>query len=131
MRRPLDTHWRKATCEEVGCEAFRNGYVTTVDISTNLGRKQFYFITHSKRRSYSAQRVSVYVFKFVFPPGTICMRDYDHKLPIEREPVYLVHEGDWRGNPRGGSSYIHGRGEDWVDQFANHQISLAETLKRG
>jgi hypothetical protein len=59
------------------------------------------------------------------------MRYEDHKLPLDRMPFFLVHEGDWRGNPRGGAPHVHKRAIDWVDEFANHQVRLAETLRRG
>jgi len=131
MRRPRSTHWRRATCEEVDCRAYIEGFVTTVDIGTELGQRQFHFITHDKKRSYSMQRVGPTVVKFLFKPGTICMGYEDHKVPLDKLPFFLVHEGDWRGNPRGGSPFVHKRVIDWVDDFATHQMKLAETLRRG
>src|ERR1700733_771451 len=66
---PLRTHWRTGTCEEAGCEAHRSGWVTTVDLSTDLGQKQAHYIMHDKSRRWTMQRVSLTIVKFVYGPG--------------------------------------------------------------
>lgn len=131
MSMPLASHWRPATCEEVGCEAYRNGWVTTVDTSTDLGQRQYEYITHDKTRSHSMQRPSLALAKFVFAPGNRCFRSGDHKLPLERPATFYVAEGDWRGNPRGIPVRVHSRAEDWCEDFAEHQDRLATAIQRG
>jgi hypothetical protein len=102
-----------------------------VDTGTELGQKQFYYLTHDTDRKYSMQRVDQTLFKFLYGPGNPCFRRGDHRVPIGRPPFYLVAEGDWRGNPRGTPAFRHRRVEDWVDEFANHQNSIAAAIKRG
>lgn len=129
MRFPLKTHWRQATCEEVDCEAYRCGWVTTVDIGTELGQKQFYFITHDKERSCSMQKSGDTLFKFLFGPGQRCFASGNHRVRLERIPQALVIPGDFR--QRTGPVQVHKRIDDWVDDFANHQNRIKTQLERG
>ena len=133
MARPLRTHWRKATCEEYGCDMFVHGGVLTMDLATELGQKQFHYATNDKSRSHSMQRVTATIIKFVYPPGTICFEPIrsTHRVPADRPPFYLVSGGDWRGNPRGTPRYIHRGPEDWTDDFATHQDKLSAIQQRG
>ena len=131
MSMPLTTHWRKATCEEIECEAQRNGWVSTFDLSTELGRKQFAYCQADKSRSYSMQRPSADLVKLVYKPGNECFRRSDHRLPLERPARFVVAGGDWRGNPRRTPARVHVRAEDWVEDFSEHQDALASAIERG
>lgn len=128
---PARTHFRPATCDEVDCDAYRNGWVTTVDLSTDLGQRQYEYITHDRTRGCSMQRVSMTLVKFVFRPGNRCFRSGDHKLPVGRPATLYVAEGDWRGNPRGIPVRVHRTPENWVEDFALHQDRLATVIQRG
>jgi len=133
MSLPLSTHWRPATCEEVDCPDFINGFVLTVDTSTDLGQKQYYYVTHDKSRKYSMQRLNQYTYKFIYGPGNnpFAGPAHEHRLPIGREPYWLVRGGDWRGNPRGIETRVHTKPEFWVEDCADNQQKLAEFEKRG
>lgn len=128
---PLGSHWRQATCLEYECEDFQTGFVLSIDTSTDLGQKQYFYVTHDRDRSYTMQRVAPDLYKFVYKPGNECFKRGEHRVPIGRPPFYLVHEGDWRGNPRGTPTLRHRRPEDWIDQFANHNQELSDAVKRG
>jgi hypothetical protein len=77
--------------------------------------------------------------EFSFPPGQRCFSTVvrsdrvvaGHPMRIDRPELFLVSDGDWRGNPYGTAPYVHTRPEDWVDDFANHQNALAEAAQRG
>jgi hypothetical protein len=133
-RAPLATHWRPATCEEAECEHFLHGFVLSVDLSTDLGQKQYHYVTkEDKERSYSIQRISMDLVKVVYGPGNPCFEPYrsQHRVPIGRPPFYLVADGDFRGNPRGTPVRRHFCVEDWVDDFANHQDKVSTVMQRG
>lgn len=126
---PLASHWRPATCDEVRCEAYRTGWVTTIDTSTELGRRQHHYLSHDKTRSYSVQRVSLTLFKFVYAPGNRCFRSGDHRLPLERPAVFTVRGGDWRAATT--QARVHARARDWVEDFSEHLDALATARQRG
>ncbi|ACU71749.1 hypothetical protein Caci_2840 [Catenulispora acidiphila DSM 44928] len=50
---------------------------------------------------------------------------------MEREPLYLVRGGDWRGNPTGQLPLKHSGPESWVDDFGEHQENITEEIERG
>ena len=68
---------------------------------------------------------------FRFEAGQRCFRADEHRARLERPEIYLVRDGDWRGNPRGTEPRRHASAADWVDDFANHQETLANRLKEG
>jgi hypothetical protein len=125
---PLRTHWRPATCEEIRCGPYLHGWVTTVDLDTDLGRRQYEFITHDKERRYSVQRVSVTLVKFAYAPGFPCFNRSRHRLPLERPAKFIVAHGDFR---RYLGSRVHASAEDWTEDFSIHQDKLRTALERG
>jgi hypothetical protein len=131
MSAPLHSHWRNATCEEYECDDFLYGFVMTANISTDLGKKQAYYLMHDKERSFHIQRVSQDIVKFIYGPGNRCFKSGDHRIQSGRPPFYLVSGGDWRGNPRGTPTFQHRRPEDWADDCGEHQLRIAETVQKG
>lgn len=128
---PVRTHWRQATCEEAGCEAYRHGWVSTFDLSTDLGQAQYEHCKNDRERSFSMQRASLTLAKFIYPPGNRCFRSGDHRVPLERPARFYVAGGDFRGNPRRVPVRVHSRAEDWVEDFSAHQDRIATAIQRG
>lgn len=127
---PKRTHWRPGTCEEVRCEAYRHGWVTTVDLGTDLGQRQAHFISHDKTRSWSMQRPSERIVKFVFGPGQKCFAADEHRVRIPKPDNFLVVGGDFRGNPRG-ERRRHVNGLDWAEECAEHVDKINTAHRRG
>jgi hypothetical protein len=127
---PMRTHWRSASCEEYECDDFLKGFITTVDMTTDLGQKQFHYLSHDRTRTYRMEQLNIYVVQFIYGPGNRCFRSDEHRIPTGRPARYLVVGGDWRGNPER-SGRIHRCAEDWVDDNANHLIKLQDVIKRG
>jgi hypothetical protein len=135
MRRPLGTHWRKATCAEYECNEYLRGFVLKIDLGTDLGQRQYHYVTHDRTRSYTLDRVGDRLVHVLYGPGNECFasaaKEATHIVQNGRPPFYLVSGGDWRGNPRGTPRYVHRRPEDWVENFAEHQDKLATIKQRG
>lgn len=127
LRSPLTTHWRNALCQDVDCDAYANGWQTTLDLSTELGVEQAKYIRFKSGRHFTVEE-HLPLVTLTFPPGQQCFRP--HYVPLEREPTLIVRDGDWRGNPTG-YRRVHTRVEDWIDDFANNQISVAEGIENG
>ncbi|MGW6502971.1 hypothetical protein [Nonomuraea angiospora] len=126
---PLPTHWRPATCEEAQCGAYERGWRTAVDETTELGQRQAYYIRRLSGRRFAVDRSPEGLTVFTFEAGQSCFAR--HQVPLERDPFYFVKHGDFRGNPLGIQPYQHRRGEDWVDDFAEHQDRIARQIERG
>jgi hypothetical protein len=126
---PPRTHFRPAPCEEYHCEDWRFGFITTCDLSTDIGQKMADIIRHDKTRSPREIRTGLYEVKFDFPPGTRCWKWKTHKVPVGRPPILRVRGGDWRAST--GLIRRHTRIEFWVEDFAEHQDKLAAIAQRG
>ena len=82
--RPRETHWREASCREVGCNQYLNGWQTVLPVNdiANVG-----YIRRSGlgfREEGEGQLV-----RFIFEPGQECFkgRAGGHRMPVERDPL--------------------------------------------
>ena len=127
LLQPLATHFRPATCEEVGCPAYLHGWKTVIDESTELGQRQAHYVIHDSGRRFVREPVmsGQGPVTYTFEAGQQCFRQ--HHEPLEREPLAIVKDGDWRAS----TNARHLRPDDWVDDFANHQDRLNTQRERG
>lgn len=119
------TSFRSVTCEQAGCQAFRNGWTTTLLLGDNDFADKSYYDIKRLGFKYTMERLEDGFTRFSFAPGQNCFRGRAgaHKRRIEgsNELFYVKDRGEVvRRNP-----------STWVDDFANHQITLSEALERG
>jgi hypothetical protein len=119
--------WRNATCDEVNCRRKREGWRTVLDIGTATGARDAKWIVDHSGRHGTIERAGNQV-TFTFAAGQDCFER--HRVAHEREPVYIVRDGDHRGNPTG-RRRIHQRGADWVDHMQNDLDKLRQARKQG
>ncbi len=123
---PRKTHFRKGTCQEVECAAYANGWKTIVDVSTKLGQKQANYIRLHSGRKFTWTQDGTLV-TFVFAPLQSCFRE--HQVSLQREPVFKIKGGDWRGNPLSIPTHTV-RPESWVSDFGENQQKIAERIEK-
>lgn len=128
IKAPIQTHHRPATCAEADCPHHLNGWSSTFDVSTDLGREQAGYVRAMSGRKFVEERVAETMVRFTFEAGQQCFRSDEHTVPLEREPFYIVRGGDWRGNT---GSRRDLNADNWVDDFATHQEQLADRLSEG
>ncbi len=124
---PVATHWRPATCAEADCAAYLRGWATAVPADSS----QAYYIRADSGRRFTETYPGPGQVRFEFEAGQACFKSDTHQVPLEREPLYLVRGGDWRGDPLGLGTTRHARPADWVDDFGTHQERIADTRERG
>lgn len=124
---PRETHTRTATCDEVDCEPFLNGWATTVPTGGQLEAA----LRASGRHWATRMPNPDGTVTFAFPPGQPCFRAATHRVGLDRPAHFLVRGGDWRGNPRGTPPVVHVRPDDWVEDFALHQQRIRSTIEKG
>jgi hypothetical protein len=124
ITKPRDTLIR-AVCEQVGCAAWRYGWESTVDESTGLGRSQAVYIRQRSRRTFTETRTGAGLTVFRFESGQRCFANHE-----TRPEIYVVRDGDWRGNPTG-RARTHQRPADWVEDFGLNQQRLGDDKQRG
>jgi len=128
---PVQTHTRPATCREVDCEHWRNGWVTRIDTGTDLGARQANYIRMQSGRRFSTTHSIVSdssLVTFTFPPGQECFTQ--HRVPLDRPATFLRLGGDWRGNPTG-ERLRHANAEDWRDDMGEHLQKIHEEHEKG
>jgi hypothetical protein len=127
MRSPLSTHWRPATCAEANCKYYATGFQVRVE---GLAPQVLHAVQNSGRQ-YAVQKVAEGETYLTFEPGQPCLQQSLHRVRADRPPLFIVRDGDWRGNPRGTKARLHQRPEDWVEDFATHQQAIADEIKKG
>ncbi|WP_406156981.1 hypothetical protein [Streptomyces canus] len=127
MSSPLSTHWRPATCAEANCQYYADGFQVRVE---GLAPQVLYAVQHSGRK-YTVQQVAEGETYLAFEAGQPCLRQSLHRVRVERPPLYLVRDGDWRGNPRGTKARLHQNPENWVEDFATHQQAIKDEIEKG
>lgn len=128
---PLDTHWRRATCDEVSCLAWLNGWVTKVDERMEGGQAQAYYIRKECGRSFVEESGPSGLTLFTFTAGQPCFGRSQHRLRIDRPEIFLRIGGDWRGNPLGTRPYRHTRAELWQEDMQEHLSDIERVKQRG
>jgi hypothetical protein len=114
----------RTACEEAGCLAWRHGWETRVDESTDLGRAQADYIRTRSGRTFREQRTAEGLTVFRFEPGQRCFAEHS-----TRPEIFSVRGGDWRRDL--GLIRRHQRGQDWVEDFAEHQDRLSRAIEKG
>jgi hypothetical protein len=125
---PKSTHFRKATCEEVDCPAFLKGWRTTLD-ATDEARLNY--IRKNSGRKFKEYRNELGQVVFEFEAGQSCFAANDHATRIDKPELYVVRDGDWRGNPRGTTPRKHKNAQEWQEDFALHQDKINTEIERG
>lgn len=126
---PVQTHYRPASCQEVDCEHWRNGWVTRIDVSTDLGARQANYIRLQSGRHFTVtQAADASKVTFRFPGGQRCFTA--HRVPLERPAHFLRLGGDWRGNPTG-ERVKHSSAEAWRDDMGEHLEKIRDQRERG
>lgn len=120
------THTRAATCAEVSCPAWQSGWTTMVP----AGSPQADYIRAKSERAFRETRGMDGLTVFTFPAGQRCFASDTHRVSLQREPFYVVRDGDWRGNPRQ-TAPVTRTAADWTDDFTEHQAALADVQRRG
>lgn len=128
IRAPKQTHSRPASCAEADCPNLRHGWRSVIDETSDLGAAQAGYIRRESGRKFTEARDEAGLTVFTFEPWQRCFAQ--HTVSLDREPFYIVRGGDWRGNPRG-EIRRHVRADDWVEDFAQHQTTLADRLEQG
>jgi hypothetical protein len=121
---PLRTHWRPASCAEVDCPHYLHGWASEVDETTELGQFQAAYIRTESGRGFRESRTESGLTRFEFTAGQTCFRSDEHRTRIEEaRELYVVRDGDWRGNPRR-TTPLRLSADGWVNEFGENQERL-------
>ena len=123
---PLATHHRPATCAEVDCPNYLNGWQVRVE-----GLPPELLCDARAHGRHREVRVAEGETWLVYEAGQPCFKASEHRTRLDQPELFLVRGGDHRGNPRRTPTRRHTRPEHWVEDFAEHQQGLADVAERG
>jgi hypothetical protein len=127
IRAPLSTHFRPASCEEVACPNYLNGWKVRTD---TLNEQMIHTATHSGRK-FQWLHVSEMENWLVFEAGQACFQAAAHRTRLERPELFVVRDGDRRGNPLGTQTRVHKNAADWTEDLHEHTDQINTALKEG
>ncbi len=121
---PTDTRER-AACQDVGCLAYRRGWESAFDESTDLGKAQASYIRWESGRDFKESRNAAGMTVFRFKANQRCFAEH-----FTHPQIFDVRGGDWRGNPTG-QRRRHATVADWVEDSGEHLQRIADQAERG
>lgn len=123
---PLRTHWRAATCAEVDCPQYLNGWRVRVDVLP----PQMVHTARTSGRKFTELHVAEGENYLVFEAGQSCFRVSQHRVKLDRLEFYIARDGDWRGNPTG-NVRKHTRPEFWMEEMNENNGRLQQVRQNG
>lgn len=118
---PPATHWRPATCAEVDCGQYLNGWATRLHQGD---ARRIHLVRTSGRRPARVYHEAAEIV-FVFEAGTPCFQAHTHRVRLDRPELYIVKAG----TPRQfiGELRRHTRPEHFVEDM--HEQTDAATRR--
>lgn len=125
---PIDTHTRKATCEEIGCTAYRDGW--TYAKSGLIAEDLYELVTHAGKRYREVKLDDSAEIYLVFEPDQPCFQAASHRISLERPQFFFAGRGAGTAySPRQATQFDNG--EQWADSFAHHQDVINRVFEEG
>jgi hypothetical protein len=130
---PQATHYRRASCKEVECPNYANGWRSGFNVTEPEQANAARIVRLHSGRLFTVEELADSLGKvekviFTFGPGQECFQQ--HRVALERDPVLYVRDGDWRGNDTG-FKHVFGSNTDWVDDFGEHQEKIKAAFEQG
>lgn len=134
---PIDTHFRPATCAEVDCEKYLNGWkVLILDEADPVWIMRMEYMQNKltprcdrRYREYRDEHGTL-VFEFEAGQEFFDSAQHQHRVGVEREPLYVVRGGDWRANPTG-ERRVHTKADFFIEELGTSIGDVLEGKERG
>lgn len=119
IQSPIATHWRSASCAEVGCLDYHHGWRIRVDA---LPEADLHAMRVSGRR-YEVAEVGPGETYWVFEADQSCFKASTHRAAVGRPELYVVRD---RGDVR-----RYDRGDQWANDLASHTTKIVDKIQEG
>lgn len=153
---PLHSHWRRASCDEVGCPTVRPARCDQIDCARYhhgwrtiipATRLDLIRTIRTSGRRFTEKPAPGGLIEFVFPAGQQCFDSMvvhrmaggpcqeKHVLPVGRPGIFVVQRGLRHDRalppPNQFSGVVFGERVDlWLEHFAEHLQKLADQRNR-
>jgi hypothetical protein len=128
---PIQTHYKSVTCKEAECQQYKFGWTTGLDITNAQQAEAATWIRMHSGLSFTFFETGNLV-TFNFPPGQTCFigQRGGHKVPLGKPELYVVRDGDHRGNPTG-KVRKHTKPDLFVEEMAGNLTHLSDEIQKG
>jgi hypothetical protein len=109
---------RQATCDEVECWGYVNGFELHIDEATELGKRQAHYLRGDRSRTKPVEHRVGTLTVFAYPPGQRCTAPDSPEHWVAVDQFFIA-----RGQ--------HVRPVEWVERFEENQGLIAERIARG
>jgi hypothetical protein len=119
---PRPGWWKKATCKDINCPQYENGWITVLPTS----RVDLIQAIKESGWHYTEERAGDGLVQFMFPAGQTCYRHINgtgHLVPVERDPVF-VHRAN--GHQKVGLDY-----DQYFSDFNETAYLATKAIKEG
>lgn len=128
VRSPISTHYRRATCAEIECPDYLNGWYLKIDGTP----EDLLYIAKNSGRKYVVGEVMLDngdIFQaLIFEAGQGCFRESTHVISLERPEFFFAGRGDHRSfSTRKAQQYD--RPDQFVEDFEDHLARLRRLLQ--
>jgi hypothetical protein len=121
---PAETHFRPATCAEVNCDHYLNGWRVRIDSLP----PELVHAARTSGRLYEELRVAEGETYLVFEAGQACFKASQHRTNVGRTPLYVVDTPTDNGRAR---RRIHTSNDSWADDLHSHTDALLGAINKG
>jgi hypothetical protein len=130
--RPADTHWRIVSCriaaEHGECPHYVDGFVMRVPVTMAAQARQSFLSCGYAFTDVEPETPEVSVFYVLPEQQCLASRRVPHRLPLEREPILSVFDGDYRART---GQQVAMPGEFWLEHLAEHTDALERERQKG
>ena len=121
---PVQTHFRPATCAEVNCEHYLNGWRVRIDSLP----PELVHVARTSGRQYEELRFAEGETYLVFEAGQACFKASQHRTNAGRTPLYVVDTPTDNGRAR---RRIHTSNDSWADDLHSHTDAVLGAINKG
>lgn len=126
VRSPLQTHFRSATCAEVGCADYENGWSLRLEGLP----PELVHAAKTSGRKYREARIAEGETYLLFDAGQPCFRESTHVKSLDRPEFFFIGRGDHRSFSTRKALKVDSP-DEFVDRFASHLDRLKAIRERG
>lgn len=124
MSSPMGTHYRRATCHEVNCHAYMNGWALQIE---ELSEEDLYTATHAGKR-FRRVHFGPGVNFLMFEAGQLCFLADTHRIKLDRPQNFFTCKGDRTVFRHQDARAM--RDVDWMDDLLTKTDAIITRRKR-
>tara|TARA_R100000808_G_C2124537_1_gene135030 strand:+ start:229 stop:621 length:393 start_codon:yes stop_codon:yes gene_type:complete len=109
--KPIATHFRQATCQEVNCLNYTRGWKTILPVN----HEGINWIRQSNYRYNEVTDLDNNMVEFIFEAGQNCFKQSKHVISLDKPAIFAIQDANGLKKQEA---------NEWIDKFDNHLTKL-------